>query len=84
MLFSPRRAAHLLISAPRGVTFSAKRTYATLTNALLALAAIETECPDLDAIKIGAATLLAKASLRSIAAKMTGVTTTVVYAFEGH
>ena len=68
----------------RTLTFSATRTYATPAAALEAFATVETECPDLGAVKLGAATLIGKATLRSISARMTGVTITVVYAFEGY
>lgn len=68
----------------RVLTFSAQRVYADAAAALAGFAALEAACPAKGALALGGSTLIAKATLRSIAARLKGRNVSVVYSFEGY
>lgn len=68
----------------RVLTFSVQRVYASDADALTGFATLETGCPPKGAVALGGSTLIAKATLRSLAARLNGRNVSAVYTFEGY
>jgi len=68
----------------RVLTFSAQRIYADEAAALAGFAALESDCPSKGSVALGGSTLIAAATLRSVALRLKGVSVSAVYSFEGY
>ena len=68
----------------RVLTFSVQRVYASDSAALAGFAGLEAACPPKGAVALGGTTLIAKATLRSLAARLKGRCVSAVYTFEGY
>jgi hypothetical protein len=68
----------------RVLTFSVQRVYASASAALTGFAGLEAACPSKGAIALGGSTLIAAATLRSLAARLKGRNVSAVYTFEGY
>ncbi len=68
----------------RVLTFSVQRIYADDAAALTGFAGLEASCPSKGAVALAGNTLIAKATLRGIDARLNGRKVSAVYTFEGY